>query len=159
MWGEDARGRCGAVWHRVATSHGALPPNFPAMHLVGPAHRLSCLPPSPSPLLQMVSNLRSRPEVRARGRERTHLLLLYSALCGCITCKEARVREMVKDVLLLAGAEIGVGMPLPAVPSRRTSTASGVAFGAPLGSVPASVAGSVAGSRRTSSISESHTHA
>ncbi len=103
----------------------------------------------------MVSNLRSRPEVAARGRERTHLLLLYSALCGCITCKEARVREMVKDVLLLAGAEIGVGMPLPAVPSRRASTASGVGFAGAVGSGPGSVA---AGSRRTSSIGEAHVH-
>lgn len=106
----------------------------------------------------MVSNLRSRPEVAARGRERTHLLLLYSALCGCITCKEARVREMVKDVLLLAGAEIGVGMPL-AVPSRRASTASGMAFGGAAGRMPGSVAGSAAGSRRTSSIGEAHVHA
>lgn len=56
----------------------------------------------------MVANLRSRPEVRARGRERTHLLLLYGVLCDCIMCKEPRVREFVRDILLLAGAEIGM---------------------------------------------------
>jgi len=59
--------------------------------------------------LQLVGLLRSRPEVSARGRERTHLLLLYPLLCEGITCKEARVREMVKDVLQLAGAELGLG--------------------------------------------------
>ena len=61
-------------------------------------------------LTAVVRALRSRPEVAARGRERTHLLLLYSALCGCVTCKEPRVREMVRDVLGLAGAELGLGM-------------------------------------------------
>jgi hypothetical protein len=99
----------------------------------------------------MVANLRSRPEVHARGRERTHLLLLYSALCGCITCKEPRVREMVKDVLLLAGAEIGVGMPLPALPSRQASrqlsSQGSLAAARPGGSIAAT-------SRRTSSIGE-----
>lgn len=54
--------------------------------------------------------LRSRPEVSARGRERTHLLLLYPVLCEGITAHEARMREMVKDVLQLAGAELGLGM-------------------------------------------------
>lgn len=46
----------------------------------------------------------------ARGRERTHLLLLYPVLCEGITCKDVRLREMVKDVLQLAGAELGLGM-------------------------------------------------
>lgn len=83
-------------------------------------------------MMQMVRNLRSRPEVHARGRERTHLLLLYSSLCGCITCKEPRVREMARDVLLLAGAELGLGVPLPALPvsrpvSRQLSLASSAA--------------------------------
>lgn len=58
----------------------------------------------------VIGALRARPEVAARGRERTHLLLLYNALCGCVTCKEPRVREMVRDVLGLAGAELGLGM-------------------------------------------------
>ena len=100
----------------------------------------------------MVANLRSRPEVHARGRERTHLLLLYSALCGCITCKEPRVREMVKDVLLLAGAEIGVGMPLPALPSRQPSRQL-----SRQGSLAAArpARSSAAATRRTSSIGES----
>lgn len=61
-------------------------------------------------LTAVVRALRSRPEVAARGRERTHLLLLYNSLCGCVTCKEPRVREMVRDVLGLAGAELGLGM-------------------------------------------------
>jgi hypothetical protein len=58
----------------------------------------------------VIRALRARPEVAARGRERTHLLLLYNSLCGCITCKEPRVRDMVRDVLGLAGAELGLGM-------------------------------------------------
>lgn len=104
------------------------------------------------PPLQMVANLRSRPEVHARGRERTHLLLLYSALCGCITCKEPRVREMVKDVLLLAGAEIGVGMPLPALPSRQPSRQ----LSGQLSSAAAARAGgSAPASRRSTSTGES----
>lgn len=101
----------------------------------------------------MVGNLRTRPEVQARGRERTHLLLLYSALCGCITCKEPRVREMVKDVLLLAGAEIGMGMRLPALPSRRPSSQASLAG---LGGLAASDGRPPSGgSRRSSSYGES----
>ncbi len=65
---------------------------------------------SEEPVAAVVGVLRARPEVAARGRERTHLLLLYSALCGCITCKESRVREMARDVLGLAGVELGLGM-------------------------------------------------
>jgi hypothetical protein len=61
------------------------------------------------PSTQMVAMLRLRPEVAARGRERAHLLLLYPLLCEGITCKDQRVREMVKDVLQLAGAELGLG--------------------------------------------------
>jgi len=68
--------------------------------------------PQNEPITEVVRALRRRPEVAARGRERTHLLLLYSALCGCVTCKEPRVREMVRDVLGLAGAELGLGAPL-----------------------------------------------
>ena len=48
------------------------------------------------------------------------------------------MREMVKDVLLLAGAELGVGMPLAPAPSRAPSTAA-----------------AAAASRRTTSVSES----
>lgn len=62
------------------------------------------------PMSAVIGALRARPEVAARGRERTHLLLLYNSLVGCVTCKEPRVREMVRDVLGLAGAELGLGM-------------------------------------------------
>jgi hypothetical protein len=77
----------------------------------------------------MVTNLRSRPEVHARGRERSHLLLLYCVLCGLVVCKEPRVREMARDVLLLAGAELGLSVPLglpgqPAKPASRRNTTS-----------------------------------
>jgi hypothetical protein len=61
-------------------------------------------------LAAVVTALRNRPEVRARGRERTHLLLLFPALVGCVVCKEPRVREMVRDVLALAGAELGLSI-------------------------------------------------
>lgn len=77
----------------------------------------AALPPLDEPVGAVVSALRARPEVAARGRERTHLLLLYSALCECIVCKEPRVREMVRDVLGLAGAELGLGAALVVPPA------------------------------------------
>ncbi len=68
-------------------------------------------------VVQVVHSIRNRPEVKARGRERTHLLLLYSALCSCIACKEVKLREMVNDVMQLAGAELGLGAPLLPLPA------------------------------------------
>lgn len=61
---------------------------------------------------EVVTSLRNRPDSQQRGRERSHLLLIYSALCGCISAREMRVRDMAKDVLQLAGAELGLGVPL-----------------------------------------------
>lgn len=78
--------------------------------------------PAGAILGQMVRNLRLRPEMAARGRERSHLLLLYAPLCSLITCKEVRVREMVKDVLTLAGAELGLGLPQQRQPSQPLPT-------------------------------------
>lgn len=43
-----------------------------------------------------------------KDRERSHLLSLYGALCSCINSKEHRVREVVQDVLQLAGHELGL---------------------------------------------------
>ena len=40
-------------------------------------------------------------------RERTHLLLLYPPLCSCIASPDGRVRDMLQDILLQAGAELG----------------------------------------------------
>lgn len=78
---------------------------------LSPAVVDATIPPN-EPVTEVVHVLRKRPEVAMRGKERTHLLLLFDALCGCITSKEARVREMVRDVLGLAGAELGVGAVL-----------------------------------------------
>jgi hypothetical protein len=61
---------------------------------LAPAVVDAALPPAEL-ISATVGALRARPEARARGRERTHLLLLYPALCGCITCKEPRVRGAV----------------------------------------------------------------
>lgn len=47
-------------------------------------------------------------QLSGKDRERTHLLLLYSTLCSCINSKEHRVRELVQDVLQLAGIELGL---------------------------------------------------
>ncbi|KFM25189.1 MON2-like protein [Auxenochlorella protothecoides] len=47
---------------------------------------------------------------RRRGRERTHLLLIYPALVQAVALQEPRLREMVRDVLQLAGAELGLGV-------------------------------------------------
>lgn len=74
---------------------------------LAPAVADAALPPE-GPAAAVVAALRAAPGAAARGRERTHLLLLYPALCGCITCREPRVREMVRDVLGLAGAELGL---------------------------------------------------
>ena len=56
-------------------------------------------------LLQMVQFCR---HLSGKDRERSHLLLLYSTLCSCINSKQPRVRELVQDVLQLAGAELGL---------------------------------------------------
>ena len=56
-------------------------------------------------LLQVVSFCR---QISGRERERSHLLSLYAALCSCINSKEHRVRELVQDVLQLAGQELGL---------------------------------------------------
>ena len=48
-----------------------------------------------------------------KDRERSHLLSLYGALCRCINSKEHRVREVVQDVLQLAGQELGLIVSAP----------------------------------------------
>ena len=65
--------------------------------------------PEGDSLTEVIRALRLRPDSLTRGRERSHLLLLYSSLCGCITCSDIRVREMIMGVLGLAGAELGLG--------------------------------------------------
>ena len=49
-----------------------------------------------------------RRQASGRGRERSHLLSLYGTLCSCINSKEHRIRELVQDVLRLAGVELGL---------------------------------------------------
>ncbi|CAD7699922.1 unnamed protein product [Ostreobium quekettii] len=44
-------------------------------------------------------------------RGRAHLLFLYQSLCDCITCKDTRVRGMVRDLLVLVGVDLGLFMP------------------------------------------------
>lgn len=56
-------------------------------------------------LLQVVSLCR---QISGKERERSHLLSMYAALCSCINSKEHRVRELVQDVLQLAGQELGL---------------------------------------------------
>ncbi len=55
-----------------------------------------------------------------KDRERSHLLCLYGTLCSCINSKEHRVRELVQDVLQLAGVELGLVVE-PAVDSQVAS--------------------------------------
>lgn len=64
---------------------------------------------SNSLLLQLVGVARGCAGGR-RGRERTHLLLIYPALVQAVALQEPRLREMVRDVLQLAGAELGLGV-------------------------------------------------
>ena len=58
---------------------------------------------NPSPLLQVVQLCR---QLSNRELERSHIFLLYGALCDCINSKEHRVRELAKDTLQLAGTEL-----------------------------------------------------
>ncbi|KAK9810126.1 hypothetical protein WJX72_005196 [[Myrmecia] bisecta] len=68
-----------------------------------------------SNLQALVKLRRALPDFQQKGRDRTHLLLLYPALCRCIPCRDHRVHEMLRDVLQLAGAELGL-LNLTAVP-------------------------------------------
>lgn len=64
------------------------------------------------PMAEYVRLMRQRPDVARRGKERTHLLFLYDALCSLITCRESRIRDMVRDVMQLAGADLGFSLRL-----------------------------------------------
>lgn len=66
--------------------------------------------PENDPMGDYIRCMRKRPEVASRGKERTHLLFLYDSLCSLITCRDSRIRDMVRDVLVLAGAELGISM-------------------------------------------------
>jgi len=66
--------------------------------------------PQGDPVSEFVRLMRRRPEVSHRGKERTHILFLYDALCSLITCCESRVRDMVRDVMGLAGADLGFSL-------------------------------------------------
>lgn len=59
-------------------------------------------------------------QLSGKDRERSHLLCLYGTLCSCINSKEHRVRELVQDVLQLAGVELG----LVAEPTLNSQVAS-----------------------------------
>lgn len=76
--------------------------------------------PADEPMTAYVRLMRGRPDVARRGKERTHLLFLYDALCSLITCHESRIRDMVRDVMQLAGADLGFSLPV------RDSTKSNV---------------------------------
>lgn len=62
------------------------------------------------PMGEYIKCMRKRPELVSRGKERSHLLFLYDSLCSLITCRDSRIRDMVRDVLVLAGAELGISM-------------------------------------------------
>ncbi|GBG74470.1 hypothetical protein CBR_g18881 [Chara braunii] len=47
-------------------------------------------------------------QMRIVGRERTHLLLLYTPLCELIVCDDMQVRELMRVLLRLAGGELGL---------------------------------------------------
>lgn len=49
-----------------------------------------------------------RSQAPSNRRERAHLLYLYDALVGCVSCREPRVRQQLQDVLCLAGNELGL---------------------------------------------------
>lgn len=65
------------------------------------------LPPH-EPITDFIHLMREKPDMANRGKERTHLLLVYGSLCSLVTCKESRIRDMVRDVLGLIGAELGI---------------------------------------------------
>ena len=69
----------------------------------------SIMPPE-DPVSEYIKLMRKRPDVVRRGKERTHLLFLYDSLCSLITCRDSRIRDMVRDVLGLAGADLGISL-------------------------------------------------
>ena len=69
----------------------------------------SIMPPD-DPVSEYIKLMRKRPDVVRRGKERTHLLFLYDSLCSLITCRDSRIRDMVRDVLGLAGADLGISL-------------------------------------------------
>ena len=61
---------------------------------------------SVAPLLMHV---RQRSIAAQSRRERAHLLILHPLVIECVCAREQRVRDMLRDVLRLTAAELGVG--------------------------------------------------
>lgn len=61
-----------------------------------------------SALTRLLPTLRQGQET-AHSRERAHLLVLYPSFVECIPARDPRVRDMLQDVLTLAGVELGLG--------------------------------------------------
>ena len=76
--------------------------------------------PAGEPMTEYVRLMRGRPDVARRGKERTHLLFMYDALCSLITCRESRIRDMVRDVMQLAGADLGFSLHVARAQSQQT---------------------------------------
>ena len=51
---------------------------------------------------------RGQTDSTAGSRERLHLLVLYPALVACVTSPDARVRELIQDIIQHAGAALGL---------------------------------------------------
>lgn len=59
--------------------------------------------PMATQLLQLL-----RGQSPAGRRERPHLLYLYEAMVACIPAQDPRVREGLREVLALAGTQLGL---------------------------------------------------
>lgn len=66
--------------------------------------------PDGDPITQFVHLMRKRPDIMLRQKERTHLFFVYGSLCALISCREGRIRDMVRDILGMAGAELGISL-------------------------------------------------
>ncbi len=87
---------------------------------LAPAVADAALPPRGEPLAEVVAALRGAAAAAgAPGRrERSHLLLLHPAIAACAASREPRAREMARDVLGLAGAELGLAGALGGLRAR-----------------------------------------
>ena len=60
---------------------------------------------------ELVAVRRKQLSSKSGRREKMHLLLLYPALCACIVSPEPQMREILQDILLQAGGELGLSEP------------------------------------------------
>ena len=67
-------------------------------------------------VVPLLEHVRQRAAAAHGTRERAHLLLLHPLVIECVCAREQRVRDMLRDVLRLTAAELGLGLALTQEP-------------------------------------------